>query len=327
MPLLPSRRLPKALQRSVSPLSRKVARKSVKKRKKVRGVAKGGKLGRQWRRVVRLVAGTMTHLRVWLVVLIGCALIVIILFFFLSPTFAISSIRVSRQDRRIDVEEIQKHLSEQFGRHILLVSPALLSRELRMKYPEVSSVDVRRRYPSELHVFLFMDGVSAEIILGEPDDTEAGISEISDEENISADGLYRYVTDRGVYLEYPFSLDDSEKDRLKIHVVDWATKPEHRQMLIEPAVLQAMRSARALLVQSFGSSVPLVTLYVRAKEFHVHTFHPGRPEGKEKLTLWFDLADTVLTQINRYRTFLKEVLPGAAEDYVDLRLHDRVVYR
>jgi len=269
----------------------------------------------------------MTHLRVWLFVLIGCALLVIILFFFLSPTFAVSSIRVSRQDRRIDVEEIQKHLSEQFGKHILLVSPALLSHELRARYPEVSSVSVRRLYPSELHVMISMDDISAEVILGEPDETEIDITEISDSEHIPADGLYRYVTDRGIYLEYPFALENEKDDRLRVHIVDWATKPEHRQILIKPKVLQAMRSASALLTQSFGSSVPLVTLYIRAKEFHVHTFHPGRPEGKEKLTLWFDLADTVLTQINRYRTFLKEIPPGTAEDHVDLRLHDRVVYR
>lgn len=327
MPLLPSRRLPKALQRSISPLSRKVARKLVKKRGKGRVITKGGRFARQWRRVVRIFAGMFTHLKAWLVLLAICAVLVVTLFFLLSPTFAISSIRVSRQDRRIDVEEIQKQLAPQFGKHIFFVSPMLLAREIRMKYPEVASVDVKRSYPNEIHVLISMDEIVAEIILGEPDETETGISEF-DEESVSVDGLYRYVTKKGVYLEYPFALESSEdNERLRIHVVDWATKPEHRQPLISIEVLHAMQSAKALMIQSFGSSVPLITLYIRAKEFHVHTFHPGRPEGKEKLTLWFDLASTVLTQINRYRTFLRGIPLGSAEDYVDLRLHDRVVYR
>lgn len=278
--------------------------------------------------MIRMVTGMLAHFKAWVFILVACALIITVLFFLFSPVFAVSSIRVSRQDRRIDVEEIQKQLATQFGKHILFVSPMLIARDLKMQYPEVSSVNVRRKYPNELHVFISMDKIAAEVILGEPDETESAISEISDAESIPEDGIYRYVTGNGIYLEYPFPLDrNNGEDRLKIHIVDWAAKPEHRQRLIESEMLQAMQSARAILIQSFGSSVPLITLYVRAKEFHVHTFHPGRPEGHEKLILWFDLTNTILTQINRYRIFLKELPRGSAEEYVDLRLHDRVVYR
>lgn len=237
--------------------------------------------------------------------------------------FTVSSIRVSRGDRRIDGEEIQMLLAPEFGKHLLFISPLLIARNIQEAYPEMKTVAVRRLFPDELHISLTMDRIAARVLLGGPEETEANAPPPS---SPSPDGIERFVTEGGIYLEYPFPLETSEP-LLTIHVVDWATKPEHRQPLLQPAILQELLQAKNILEQTFGASVPVVTFFVRALEFHIQTKNPGLSEEKEALVLWFDLASPLLDQINRYRDFLRTVPAGSAKEYVDLRLRDRVVYR
>ncbi len=275
--------------------------------------------------------GLLLHLRFWLLCLLGFFVLTLITYFLFSPTFTIRSIRVSREDRRVDVEEIQTLLSPTFGNHILFVSPLLIAREIQSAFPEISSVQVRRSFPDELQILLSMDEISATVEIGKPDDTEASAPEeiaAGSGSGAASQDLHRYVTKQGVYLEYPFPLpDQNEERRLPLHLVDWAVKPAHRQALFTPLVLETMTQARSILEQSFGNSIASITVYVRAREFHVKTVHPGRPEGKEAIVLWFDLASSLPEQIERYREFLRSETLDAAEEYVDLRLHDRVVFR
>ncbi len=287
-----------------------------------------GKRNRRWRRFERFLPSLLRHVRLWIVLLFVVLIVVALLFLLFSPTFAVASIRVSREDRRIDVEEIQQFLAPQFGRHILFVSPMLLSREIQLAYPEVAEATVRRRYPNEIIVRLAMDAVAADVLIGEPDNLDRNLASLVEEvESIaSEERVYRYVTEQGIYLEYPFALEEQGRS-LSLHLVDWATKPEHQQALLSQDVLRTMRQAKGILEQSFGLTVPAVTLYLRAKEFHVHTIHPGRSEGKEMVILWFDFESPMVQQMNRYRAFLRSISPEKVEEYVDLRLQDRVVFR
>ena len=54
------------------------------------------------------------------------------------------------------------------------------------------------------------------------------------------------------------------------------------------------------------------------QEFHLKT---------EGVILWFDLATPVAAHIDRYRQFLRAVSLDKVEEYIDLRPHDRVIYR
>lgn len=262
--------------------------------------------------------------------MIGCILLILctgVLYFLFSPTFTVSSIRVSREDRRMDVEEIQALLAPNFGRHILFVSPLLLAGHLESAFPEITSATIRRIFPNELHVLLRMDPIVATVFLGEPDDTEANRKGSDAEPLTSSGSLHRYISAKGAYLEYPFEIPDGNLPRLKLHLVDWATRPAHRQQLFPPILLEHMRQARGILEQSFGQSVPSITVYLRAREFHVETMHPGRSKERERIVLWFDFESPPLAQIEKYREFLRAVPPTELTEYVDLRLHDRVVYR
>ena len=161
-----------------------------------------------------------------------------------------------------------------------------------------------------------MDPLVALVCLGEPEETEATLAGTGS--FVQEYPPYQYLTSRGVYLEEPFPLGENGEEKLRIHIVDWAVKPVHRQRLVDPDLLSDIARVRQVLEESFGHTVTFVTLYIRAREFHVQT---------EKLSLWLDRALPLVQQFEHYRAFLRTIPPGSTEQYVDLRLHDRVVYR
>ncbi|MBT3835525.1 FtsQ-type POTRA domain-containing protein [Candidatus Peribacteria bacterium] len=320
--LKPSRRLPRKLQRPTSELSRRTAQKLLRKKKK--GVSKNAaKYSRHFRRIFSGIKESFSQLKIWCAVSVGVFVLIIISYFLFSDTFKVSSMHVARQDRRVDVEEIQKLLKPFFGKHILFVSPLLIEHTIQSEYPEVSRADVGRNFPNELWVKLYMDDISAEVSVGDPDGTENEATENAWKPDSSLEeesgSRYKYLSKEGVYLEYPFAIASNEdEEMLKLYLVDWAVKPEKRQRLIKKDVLSDIKNAKRILEETFGHSVSFITFYLSAQEFHIKT---------EGVILWFDLATPVAAHIDRYRQFLKAVPLEEVEEYIDLRPHDRVIHR
>lgn len=301
-----------------------MAQKLLRKKKKGAG-KKTAKYSRYFRRIALGIRESFSQLKIWCAVSVAILILILILYFLFADAFKVSSMRVARQDRRVDVEEIQKLLKPFFGKHILFVSPLLIEHTIQSEYPEVSRADVGRNFPNELWVKLYMDDISVEVSVGDPDGTENDATEnswtpIKAIEGEEADSNYKYLTKDGVYLEYPFSLAPNEDDeeRLKLYMIDWAVKPEHRQKLIDKDVLRDIRNAKRILEETFGHSVSFAAFYLSAQEFHLKT---------EGVILWFDLATPVAAHIDRYRQFLRAVSLDKVEEYIDLRPHDRVIYR
>lgn len=327
--LRPSRRLPRALQRPFSPFSRALAR-AYQPRRAARRLFTLRRRSKKWLGIAGMFS---LRLRLWSLSLLVILFLVALLLYFLSSSFRVTSMRVSRDDPRLDLEEVQRLLLPFFGKHLSFLSPHLIERALLTAYPEVASVRIVKRFPGELHVTLYTDPIVAEVQLGSPNDTERSFTPLG------GSGAYRYLTARGVYLEYPIpvAVREGDGERLLLKVVDWAVKPAHRQKLLEEKLLQDMQHVRRLLMQSFGHTVRAVTVHLRAREFHMEAEHPARPDGRpperpsragsDGLTLWFDQASSIVQQLDRYREFLRALSPEKITEYVDLRLHDRVVYR
>lgn len=261
-----------------------------------------------------MLGGTVKRMRLWGIFLLIGASLVVLLILFLSPLLRVSSMRVSRQDARLDIEEIQKLLLPFFGKHLFSLSPQTVERVILTAYPDVTSVHVAKRMPGALHVTLYTDPIVALVSLGTPEGTERSFTPLS------GSGTYHYLTSQGVFLEYdtPLHVQQEGGEYTQLKVVDWAVKPVHRQKLLPSEMVRDMQHVQRLLLQSFGQRVNSITTYIRAREYHVTT---------ERLTLWFDAGNPIVQQLDRYREFL-HALPGeSAEKYIDLRLHDRVVYR
>ncbi len=254
-----------------------------------------------------------SQFRIWFIALVGTSVAALIILSLFSPLFEVKSIRVRRQDARVDIEEVQKLLTPFFGRHLFFLAPRTLEMIVQESYPEVASLEVQKHFPHELQITLYMDPLAADVLVGAPEETEHTAT-------ASGGALSQYITSRGIYLEYPMPLAEAPEGetRMKLRIVDWAVKPSHRQRLLSEELLHAMQNAEKILRESFGHEVSSITLYVRAQEFHIQT---------EKLSLWFDIATPLVQQIDHYREFLRSLPEGGATEYIDLRLHDRVVYR
>ena len=259
-----------------------------------------------------LIASVSTA-RLWALWLIGIGVTAAVCFFLFSPSFTIQSISVVRRNTRTDIEEMQQVLRPFFGRHLFFLSPLLVERTIRNTLPEVTEVRITKKYPSEISVSVDLDSIVADVILGAPEDTEAQF--MFPEERTE----YLYLTQNGVFLEdsYPVTEEDGE-ERLHIHLVDWAVKPIHRTELLTAEILEAMRTTQNIVEESFSHAVSGITYYVRAREYHIRT---------EGIVLWFDLSSPSVEQFDRYRQFLRTLSLEEVEEYIDLRLSDRIVYR
>lgn len=313
--LKPSRRIPKRLQRPPSALSRHHAARLQNRRSRSALRSRLALFVRRARTSQRNVRALARRLRFLMLFGASGMLLALLALLFLSPLFTVSSMSIRRPDQRVDIEEMQRLLLPFFGRHLLFLSSREVERVVASAYPEVSALTVEKRLPHELRLTLHMEEIGADVLLGDPDDTEEDIA------TSSGSSLHRSLTVNGIYLEYPMPLSPplpETKERVPLHIVDWVAKPAHRQQLLSPEILHEMESTLTVLRESFGHSIQSVTLYLRAKEFHVRT---------ERVVLWFDFASPAAAQLDRYRTFLRSLPLTESEKYVDVRLHDRVVYR
>ncbi len=252
------------------------------------------------------------HVWRWCVGAILLAGVALVAFCLLSPTLRLSRIRVQRQDLRVDLQEVQRVLRPLFGRHLLLFSGVEVEQLLRAAFPEIASVRAHVEYPGSLRLSFTMDPVVMRVAIHEPGEGEVSILSQRLEEDPSTQ---TYLTSQGLILEYPFPQGENLPF---LRITDWATKPSHREHVLTVDQLATIERARDVLAHEFAHRVGVVTVYLRAREFHVQV---------DRRLLWFDFASPLEEQLQRYRTFLRTVPPEEALAYVDLRLHDRVVYR
>jgi len=158
-----------------------------------------------------------------------------------------------------------------------------------------------------LHVRIALQPLVARLRIIEPDDIDMPLGTGS---------TIDYVTEEGVYVTTTAAKDTQVLP--EILIVDWGVRPVPGSLLIIPAFIERMNAAEIAFLRQFGQEVERRTVFVRAQEFHLRI-------GDRDL--WFDLKSPLEDQLERYRTFLREVDIAETKDYVDLRVTDRVIYQ
>lgn len=233
-----------------------------------------------------------------------------VVLFLASPALSLQTIIVHRESLYIDVEEVQRLLAPSFGEHLLFLSRREHERILRDALPEVSSVRIRKRYPSTLEVTLYLVPLAARAIVVDPDATDHDVLSTGTGVLLS-DG----ITLEGVYLSFSVPVEPSLP---LLYIVDWGVRPVHRQPILSPEEVGTLLTSLSQLQEDFGFQPEFTILYLRGREFHVRT---------NTLLLWFDFVSPLEEQLQRLRTFLRTLPPGEVQEYVDLRLHNQIIYR
>ncbi len=238
-----------------------------------------------------------------------------------SPILQIREISIARSDPRIDAEQVHSYVGSLYGEHLFFISTQEVQDILEASIPDLVRADIIKQYPSTLHIRVHLDPIIAQLTIDEPDtsaqETGTGAAVAATGAVVIPEGG-EFLTQKGLYVVYQPSQVETGSGLLQLHMVDWGVRPEPWKQLVDPKMLDLMRSAEAELETQFGIATKSRSIYLRAREFHLQI---------QQHTLWFDTRSPLPEQLQRYRFFLQSVGPGAATQYVDLRLKDKIVYR
>lgn len=313
------RRLPQRFNRPVAPQTRNLVQRRHQRAKQQRAQ----KFQRAVQRIRRR-AGSLRKLLMQFAVFIVAGLVLLgIGLALFSPILHIREIRVQRTDPRIDAEKIQMSLGPLFGEHLFFLSTQEVSDLLQASIPDLVRADIVKQYPATLQIRVYLDPIIAQLIIDEPDrtpqQTASGAVVAAQTGAVEIPEGGEFLTQKGLYVVYqPSQVRVGSGGLLQLRLVDWGERPEPWKRLVEPKMLDVMRSAEGELQTQFGLVTQSREVYIRAREFHLKL-----PQH----TLWFDTRSPLSEQLQRYRFFLQSVGAAAATQYVDLRLTDKIVYR
>lgn len=311
MPLQAPRRLPRLLNRQTSLYSRTVAwaRYRTINRRAQQRKERTKRMMRSCARIASLVA---TEFRTWLLIGIGMLTATTMLVLVFAPFFDVRQIVIRRQDPRIDLEDIQQSLSPLFKQRLLLVTKSQVHALLAPEYPDIDSIDIAKEYPSTLTVSIYVEPVAAQIVIDDSD-----VSLLTQTGTTVGSGSYSYITRGGIFVQSPIRLrGDTPIPTLRL--TDWGIRPQNRTRALPSDFVEQIFAARDALRTDFGLTTRDIAVYVRAQEFHIRT---------NKVTLWFDLRSPLSVQLERFREFLKTFSLEQAQQYIDLRIADKIIYR
>ena len=304
--LLSPRRIPGRYNRQASVTTRNFVKRRQERRRKY--------AWERWKRLLhrlkRGIAQLKTSIRRFALVFAVSLVLLILGLLLFSPILEVREIHVLRTDPRIDVEQVQHALTPLFRQHLFFLSSQEVFPMLKKALPDLTGATIRKRYPSTLVVEMMLDPIIARLSI---EDHGAKAPAASG----AVMHMEDFLTAQGLYVTY-LSGQVKALQRPLIRIEDWGARPVPWTSLIDTAFLLTMRQSEQTLHEQFGQDTQERTVFLRAQEFHLKT---------QAFTLWFDRRSPLDAQMQRYRIFLRTVGAGAAKEYVDLRLADRVVYR
>lgn len=302
MPRKKPKRLPKQFARRASPetkrfVKRSMRRKPTRKKEKFQRVKR--RAGAAWKGFrISFVRWTIA-----IAIITGCTVFGFILF---SPILHVREIEVTRESPRLDIEHVQQSLAPMFDRHLFFLSSFDVAGLLDESIPDLDTVSVGKTYPSKLNVSIKLQPLVARLRIVEPDAQYA----------VSTGATVDFLTENGIYIATTAAKDTETLP--EITIVDWGVRPDPGTLLIDPSFLERMNAAELTILRQFGQEVQQRIMFLRAQEFHLATGN---------IELWFDLRSPLKEQIERYRLFLRQVDISDVQQYIDLRIEGRVVYR
>jgi hypothetical protein len=276
------------------------------------------------RRLQRQGESIITGLRRWLFIIFLVLLLLGIGLAFFSPSVRVREIQVKRTDTRLDIEKIELALAPVFRRHMFFLSAQEIIALLHDAVPDLKAVTITKDYPSRLLLHITLEPLIARLsIEGVAEHTGSG-TVLSGTGTVLSPGQaeagahpgFSYLTENGFYVTLVSS--DPGLQLPLISVVDWGSRPQPGNLLIHPSLLTLMNQAEEVLTREFSLPVQSRTVFLRSREFHLRT---------NRFSLWFDEQSELPEQLARLRTFMRSTPLEQVQEYIDLRITGKVIYR
>ncbi len=228
-------------------------------------------------------------------------------FLLFSPALQIREVQIERVSPRLDIEHVQDVLAPLFNRHTVFLSKFEVLSALESAIPDLRSAEVSKVFPSLLKVRIELDPLVARLRILEPDAQNAKAFTGATVDFLTSEGLYIATTAVQDTQTFP-----------EIVIVDWGVRPDPNTHMLQPLFLERMNAAELTLLRQFGQEVRERRVFLRAQEFHL---------ALDDFVLWFDTKSPLDDQMSRYRLFLREEDISKVQQYIDLRVSDRVIYQ
>ena len=276
-----------------------------------------------------------THL---LFILITLLISIITLFLFLSSYFTVTGIQVTREDFNTDTAAVSSELNEYIGKNILFLPRYKIISSIQEKFPEFSSIKIRKSLPHDLIIELesyeIIANLRAYYSLPEPEPVQ---EEVADESILKIDEAIDQAFSFGEKEEEvkePEKIeqkcllnqigqaifDREENLELMTIVIEDMTQPiEDREIVIPPERMEYLQGALKYFNNLFKIQIEKVYYLPVAREIHFL--------ADNKTSFWLTMEKDYKKQIDKLNT-IYETAELDKEDlaYIDLRVKEKVIY-
>ncbi|MBU0727415.1 FtsQ-type POTRA domain-containing protein [Patescibacteria group bacterium] len=266
---------------------------------------------------------------------IVCVILVILLFF--SSYFSILNVEVLRQDFNIDTAAISNELNIYIGRNILFFPRSRIVNTIKDKFPEFSSIDVKKVLPNTVKVELehheIVANLRAYYILPkvetppkEEDERLADIAEALDmalslEEETTEKEELTPIEQKCLLNRIGQAIFDQEENlELMTITIDGLSQPiEDRESVVVQDRMDYMLDAIRYFNNLFEMQVESIRYLPIAREVHLKT--------DTGLIVWLTFEKDYKEQIDKLN-IIYEAAEFDEDDiaYIDLRVREKVIY-
>jgi len=269
---------------------------------------------------------------------IVCVILVILLFF--SSYFSILNVEVLRQDFNIDTAAISNELNIYIGRNILFFPRSRIVNTIKDKFPEFSSIDVKKVLPNTVKVELEHHEIVANLRVyyilpkvetppKEEDERLADIAEALDmalslEEEIPLSGKKEELTpieQKCLLNRIGQAIFDQEENlELMTITIDGLSQPiEDRESVVVQDRMDYMLDAIRYFNNLFEMQVESIRYLPIAREVHL--------KADTGLIVWLTFEKDYKEQIDKLN-IIYEAAEFDEDDiaYIDLRVREKVIY-
>ena len=213
-----------------------------------------------------------------------------------SGFFNVQKVSIARSSLDLPLDAIELSIRElAFGKNIFTVDKNLLAEAVKAVQPDISRVEISKKYPREIVVDVFKFPIVAQI-------------------KTNSESLY--VNENGFRVVG----DSPDRDALTIMLGENVDLSDPEKRVIDPEYLEFIREADFYFESLIDMKVVSTKYFPIAREVHLKT--------EKNFDVWLDFASDYKSQIDKLvqaADVLK--LNDQKLEYIDLRIRNKIFYK
>lgn len=225
-----------------------------------------------------------------------------IYYIFFSGSMVVEETALFEGNTRIDHDIILSEINVHKGEPLLAINKTELIHELKAKYPEIEHIDIRKRLPNKLYVYITKYPIITNL-------------------TVKVENVQRTYL---INSEGSIAVADSEDESLPYIVMNREKAYNSKEKVFTAEELESILNAKKLFEQKFNMQI-LETMYLEApREYHFLT--------EKNFYVWMDLTQDYVAQLSKLKAAEQKLnLHSTPLQYIDLRIAgsngEKVIYK